>query len=125
MGLVSRNCNLTNLLPRPAEYYSQNREEILQLIPNNTRLLLDVGCGDGSFGLLVKKTINAKVWGVELNGDVASIACTKIDNVLAGDISKVIAELPDSQFDCIVFNDILLYLIKYLYLFTYHLSYLL
>ncbi len=107
MSPVSKNCHPTNLLARPAGYYSQHREEILQLIPRNTRLMLDVGCGDGSFGLSVKKMINAKVWGVELNSEAASIAYAKIDNVLVGDISKVIAELPNSQFDCIVFNDVL------------------
>lgn len=106
-GLESRKYSLTDLSARPVKYFSQAREEITEFIPKTARLLLDVGCGDGSFGMLVKKTIKAEVWGVELNNEAASIARTKIDNVLTGDISKVIADLPDSKFDCIVFNDVL------------------
>lgn len=110
-GLVSQNCNLADLLKKPIKYYAQSREEILQLIPNNTRLVLDVGCGDGSFGMSVKKTINAEVWGIELNSEAASIARTRIDNILVGDVSKVITDLPDSKFDCVVFNDVLEHLV--------------
>jgi len=107
MRPVSKDCHPANLLPRPAGYYSQHREEMLQFIPKDARLMLDVGCGDGSFGRLVKEIIKAEVWGVELNSEAASIAHTKIDNILAGDISRVISDLPDSKFDCIVFNDTL------------------
>ena len=110
-GLVLQNCNLADLLKKPIRYYAQSREEILQLIPNNTRLVLDVGCGDGSFGMSVKKAINAEVWGIELNSEAASIARTRIDNILVGDVSKVITDLPDSKFDCVVFNDVLEHLV--------------
>ena len=103
--------NPINLSTKPAGYYSYSREEMLKFIPKDAGLILDVGCGDGSFGLAVKKILNTEVWGVEQNGEVGTIARGKIDNVLVGDISKLMAELPESRFDCIVFNDVLEHLV--------------
>lgn len=92
---------------KPSGYYSTARDEMLRFIPKGTKCVLEIGCGEGVFGIAVKKMSGAEVWGVEINKDVASTAKGKLDNVLAGDVSILMPDLPDSKFDCIVFNDVL------------------
>jgi SAM-dependent methyltransferase len=46
-------------------YFEYERAEMLEMIPNNVRRVLDVGCGSGQFGRLVKQERGAEVWGVE------------------------------------------------------------
>jgi SAM-dependent methyltransferase len=55
--------------------------------------------------------LNAEVWGIEIDKQAGSIAQTRIDKVLIGDLSVIIEELPDGYFDCIVFNDVLEHLV--------------
>lgn len=92
-------------------YYSYKRPEMLNFIPGNPKKILDVGCGEGSFSISMKKKFNAEVCGVEINPEVAKVAQKNIDKVLVGDILKVIDDIPNSYFDCIVFNDVLEHMI--------------
>lgn len=89
------------------DYYSQVRSEMLKYIPLNSKKILDVGCGDGSFGNELKQTLEAKVYGIELNDEMALVAKERLDQVFSGDITQTLEKLPDSHFDCIVFNDVL------------------
>lgn len=94
-----------------SNYYRQERLEMLEFIPKTAHKILDVGCGEGMFGLQLKDKFNAEVWGVEVDAETAAAAKGKIDKVLIGDISQVIDDMPAAYFDCIVFNDVLEHLI--------------
>ena len=96
---------------RPEGYFSYKRTEMLRYVPISAHTILDVGCGDGSFGMEVKNQFRAEVWGIEINKEVASVAAKRIDKVLDGDVSTIIGQLPNSYFDCIFFNDILEHLV--------------
>lgn len=96
---------------RPAGYYSNEREEMLHFIPNDARFVLEVGCGDGTFGSAVKRVSGAEVWGIEIDNEAASAAKAKLDKVIIGDILEIIPNLPERKFDCIVFNDVLEHLV--------------
>jgi 2-polyprenyl-3-methyl-5-hydroxy-6-metoxy-1,4-benzoquinol methylase len=74
--------------------------------------VLDVGCGEGAFGRLVKQHRTANVWGVEVIPEIASKAADGLDAVLVTDIEKSHTDLPADFFDCIVCNDILEHLIN-------------
>jgi len=89
------------------KYYSHARSEMLDFIPQDAGKILDVGCGEGSFSLSMKKKFNAEVWGVEINKSASEIAKQNIDKILAGEILTVIDIIPNGYFDCIVFNDVL------------------
>ncbi len=89
------------------EYYSHSREEMLAYIPEGCTKYLEVGCGEGRFGSLLKMKAGAEVWGVELVEEEAVKAASKLDKVLSGDFNSCYPQLPERYFDCIVFNDVL------------------
>jgi 2-polyprenyl-3-methyl-5-hydroxy-6-metoxy-1,4-benzoquinol methylase len=94
-----------------AGYYSKTRNEMLEFVPHTVKKVLDIGCAEGEFSLLVKKERDAEVWGIELDEAAASRAREKIDKVLVGDIATLVEKLPNAYFDCIVCNDVLEHLV--------------
>ncbi len=87
------------------KYYAETRPEMLSFVPPTARRVLDVGCGEGGFGALVKAARAATVWGVEPNAAAARRAGEKLDRVFVGRFEE--ADLQAATFDCIVFNDVL------------------
>ncbi len=88
-------------------YYSCNREEMAKYIPKNAKRILDVGCGAGNFGALLKSRMSVEVWGIEKIVGPARGAKTKLDRVIVGDIENDSIELPLDYYDCVAFNDAL------------------
>lgn len=103
--------NLNNLSVKPHEYYKQTRPEMIEFVPETARKILDVGCGSGLFGEQLKHNLNSEVWGIELDDNAARLAEEKIDRVLSGDIFQLVNDLPNSYFDCVIFNDVLEHLV--------------
>jgi 2-polyprenyl-3-methyl-5-hydroxy-6-metoxy-1,4-benzoquinol methylase len=102
---------MKDLYSKPEGYYYQVRPEMIEFVPENARTMLDVGCGDGLFGLQIKKKYRTEVWGIELDADSAKNAQKNLDKVFTGDICLLIDSLPDGYFDCVIFNDVLEHLI--------------
>src|SRR3989344_2104623 len=96
---------------KPDWYYGLYRTEMIKFVPKTAKKILDVGCSSGLFGIQLKKTLDAEVWGIELDKKSAKIASKSLNKVLCGDVSEIIKNLPDSYFDIIVFNDVLEHLI--------------
>jgi len=92
---------------KPEGYFTRTRVEMLDYIPCDAQRILDVGCGEGAYGSLIKQSRKAEVWGAELYKAAANVARKRIDKVLTGDFLQQIYLLPDGYFDCIVFNDVL------------------
>jgi 2-polyprenyl-3-methyl-5-hydroxy-6-metoxy-1,4-benzoquinol methylase len=80
---------------------------MLKFIPSGIRRVLDIGCGEGNFGEMVKEQLGAEVWGIELCLNVALKAGEKLDKILVFDIESEMTSIPACYFDCIVFNDVL------------------
>jgi 2-polyprenyl-3-methyl-5-hydroxy-6-metoxy-1,4-benzoquinol methylase len=93
-------------------YFAAARAEMLEFIPLSAKNVLDVGCGDGSFGQQLKARQKCRVTGIEHMAEAASKANTRLDEVIVCDANKLstIELLPES-FDCIVCNDILEHLV--------------
>ncbi len=91
---------------KAADYFTLARQEIVPFLPPNCRRLLDVGCGAGVFGEMVRRNRKIEVWGVEPISSVAAEASAKLDQVIVGTFGPQ-TELPERTFDCIVFNDVL------------------
>ena len=92
---------------KPSGYYDNVRKEMLKYLPENSKKILDVGCGNGAFASLLKQKNNAEVWGIELMEKEAIIAQEIVDKVFIGNCEKHINDLPDNYFDAIYFNDVL------------------
>jgi SAM-dependent methyltransferase len=70
-------------------YFAHVRPEILALIPETARAVLDIGCGAGRLGEAIKARQQAEVVGIELNEAAAAAAQTRVDRVLVGDVETL------------------------------------
>ena len=95
---------------KPAGYFELARPEMLPFVPPGCRRVLDVGCGQGNFGGLLKITRNIEVWGLEPVAAAAAEAAKKLDRVIEGVFDDA-AGLPAASFDAIIFNDVLEHLV--------------
>ena len=93
--------------------YIGERTDIEILVPDQVKMVLDVGCSVGTLGTAVKKKTGAKVFGIEISEEMASEAALSLDKVWVGDASSIISDgtLDDYKFDCIIFADVLEHLI--------------
>ena len=96
--------------PKPIEYHAHARREMLDFVPPGARRVLDVGCGEGLFGALLKQR-GAEIWGIEPAPEAAALASERLDKVLTSDVETALAKLPPHGFDCVVFNDVLEHLV--------------
>ena len=92
-------------------YYEYARQEILALIPETASRILDVGCGAGGLGSLIKARQSAEVHGVEIVPPAAAIAETRLDRVWRGTIEGALPDLPNAYYDYIVVADVLEHLV--------------
>jgi 2-polyprenyl-3-methyl-5-hydroxy-6-metoxy-1,4-benzoquinol methylase len=98
---------MDNLIIKPGDYYQNVRHEMFKYIPKEAKKILEIGCGEGNFGVCLKKEIGAEVWGVEYNSAHAALAEKQLDKVFCGDIAQIVDQLPSNYFDVVVCNDVL------------------
>ena len=86
-------------------YYNNNREEMLDFLPDLYTKVLEIGCGTGRF----KDNLNSscEYWGVEQNEIVGEKAANKLYKVIIGNFMEINELLPDDYFDLIICNDII------------------
>lgn len=92
-------------------YFRHARKEMLAFIPANGARMVDIGCGAGAFGELLKRETGAEVWGVEFDPGAAAEARKVLDRALTGTVEETLPELPQRYFDCVIFNDVLEHLV--------------
>lgn len=92
-------------------YFGTPRREMLDFIPEGVKSVLEIGCGSGAFGALVKQERGCRYTGVELMEQAASQARSKLDEVLVANIEQSSLPFPQASFDCLVCNDVLEHLI--------------
>lgn len=88
-------------------YYTHQRSELLPFIPEGVNTALDIGCGDGSFGALLKQKHDCIVWGIEPDTASAIKAEKVLDKAVNAVLSDSLSELTGIKFDVIFFNDVL------------------
>jgi 2-polyprenyl-3-methyl-5-hydroxy-6-metoxy-1,4-benzoquinol methylase len=97
---------MANYSTKINEYFEFNRTELLPYIPKPLNKVLDIGCGAGNFGKLLKEKFGCEVYGVEPNENAANIAETKLDYVFNNKFDSAL-NFNGVLFDCIFFNDVL------------------
>jgi methionine biosynthesis protein MetW len=94
-------------LPRPG-YFSDAKPAFLELIDARGLRVLDLGCGGGHNGALLKRAGAREVVGVELDAGAAAQARKRLDAVVQGDLAHLdLAQLGDEPFDVILASDVL------------------
>ncbi len=95
-----------------SSYYQHVRHDMLPLIPEESRSILEIGCGAGKTGQYLKEQRGAFVAGVELNPEVAEQAKSVLDDVMAGNIEEMDLPYDPASFDCILCGDVLEHLVE-------------
>lgn len=95
------------------EYYSNIRWRIIDLIPEGSNRVLEVGCGTGSTLIKLKELHKAQeIYGLELNGEVVQEHIKDIDKVIIGDVEHIEPPFQEEFFDYIIFADVLEHLVE-------------
>jgi len=93
---------------KPAGYYGLDRVEMLPFIPAAAKKILDIGCGEGGFGKMLKEKDPSLIfWGLEPSPSAAGIAGRVLDKVINNVFNEGLPELENEKFGAIVFNDVL------------------
>jgi 2-polyprenyl-3-methyl-5-hydroxy-6-metoxy-1,4-benzoquinol methylase len=95
---------------KPAEYYNAMRTDMVPLLPDPLGRVLDVGCGTGLTGKLLRPRAPTRLVGIEINPEVAEDAKDTYDEVLVGSADQLLAGL-DGTFDTILCYDVLEHLV--------------
>ena len=89
-------------------YFGYIRWGIIAPINQGDNRILDIGCGDGSTGRVLKKEGKAKeIIGIELNPVAGQQAKVELDKVILGDIEILQLPFEEEYFDYIILGDIL------------------
>lgn len=92
--------------------YTGDRPELLRLVTDTPRTVLDVGCGAGAFAELLRSRGVERITGIEPDPGRSVKAATRVDRLLATTVEDALErELEDSTFDLIVAADVLEHLV--------------
>jgi SAM-dependent methyltransferase len=107
-ALVGREVVLSknDFVHRWSSLRGQTRDDLLSMISNDARSVLEFGCGEGGLGAALKQRQPTRVVGVELDPRAAAVARKRIDDVYTGDVREIVSIIHE-QFDWIVGGDIL------------------
>ncbi len=86
-------------------YFFQRRGEIIALIPERRRRILEIGCGAGIFAASIEGA--EEIWGIEPTAHAAEQAARRLFKVICApfDIGK--SELSEQYFDIVICNDVI------------------
>ncbi len=90
----------------PPGYFANDRQELVVTLPRPIGRVLDVGCGEGGIGRLLRALGAERLVGIELDSTAAAEAREAYDELLVGSADKVMAGL-DEAFDTILYYDVL------------------
>lgn len=95
------------------DYFQQAfpRTDLIELIPDHARRILDVGCGVGKTGQILREKGFEEIFGVEINMKAGQQAKSFYQEVVIGDIEKDVLPFSRGFFDCILYGDVLEHLV--------------
>jgi 2-polyprenyl-3-methyl-5-hydroxy-6-metoxy-1,4-benzoquinol methylase len=88
------------------QLYQATNQAVLKTIPQNVSRILDLGCGTGSLGRVIKARNDCEVVGITSSIPEAKIAAEYLDQVIVEDLNSL-KTMELGKFDCIVCSHIL------------------
>jgi 2-polyprenyl-3-methyl-5-hydroxy-6-metoxy-1,4-benzoquinol methylase len=91
---------------KPAGYYQNAREDLVAALPRPLGRVLDVGCGEGAVGRLLRAEGATSVTGIEIDPETGARAREALDEVGIGSVEEVLPQL-SGPWDTICCYDVL------------------
>lgn len=86
--------------------YTAVNNLVIQQVPSQARRILDVGCGSGALGKVMKKKMDCEVVGITYSAEEAIVARKVLDDVIVENIDSY--DFTDlGKFDCIICSHVL------------------
>jgi len=96
------------MLTKYKGYFSSIRWDIIEFVRDGDNKILEIGCGEGNTGKVLKEQGKAvEVIGIEKISEAARIAETKIDKVLCADVETIELPFDEGYFDYVIIGDVL------------------
>lgn len=94
-------------------YFGGVRADFLKLLPRDgSAHVLEIGCGAGETGAAALAQGRARTYaGVEIAPQAASIARTRLSEVIEGDVERMSLPWPDRHFDAVLMSEVLEHLV--------------
>ncbi|HEY8063944.1 MAG TPA: class I SAM-dependent methyltransferase [Methylosinus sp.] len=86
-------------------YFFQRRGEIIALIPERRRRILEIGCGAGIFAASIEGA--EEIWGIEPTAHAAEQAAGRLFKVICAPFDIAKSKLSEQYFDIIICNDVI------------------
>jgi len=86
------------------KYHNHNRNDVISLVPEKAKSILDIGCASGTLGYNLKQSRDCVVSGIDNNAIYYKEAKSNLDNF---DILDVETDKIDYMYDCIILADVL------------------
>lgn len=93
--------------PMSAQYYRFERPEVVRMVPESARTILDIGCAAGMVGASLKHRQPCHVTGIEIVPEAAAAAVEHLDEAHCGDAFEVLPALPAGHYDAVIMGDVL------------------
>jgi GT2 family glycosyltransferase/tetratricopeptide (TPR) repeat protein/2-polyprenyl-3-methyl-5-hydroxy-6-metoxy-1,4-benzoquinol methylase len=113
-AIIQRSQQSTRVAPptsstrKSMAYFEFPRPDVASLVPVNAARILDVGCGGGMLGAALKLRQECEVTGIEMSPQACDLARKRIDRIVQSSINDISSDaFGKSEFDCIVFADVL------------------
>lgn len=100
------------MIVKDAGYYGNLNSALLDAIPANAALVLEVGCGNGILGAAYKaRNAGSRVFGLEIHAASAAVAAGRLDMVICGAAETIDLDFLRGRVDCLVYGDVLEHLL--------------
>jgi 2-polyprenyl-3-methyl-5-hydroxy-6-metoxy-1,4-benzoquinol methylase len=93
--------------PQRIASYTSPRLDVIALIPQAAKQILDLGCANGRLGATIKASRDAEIVGIEADPGFADQAETNLDRVIIDRAENAARLLLGERFDVIVCADVL------------------